>query len=89
MEACAACQSADAPTHRGVALCHGCTLVLLRQLQHPRTGMAKVVRSRSYARACKICGEYADRRLLEHPEWGTICEIDVQEAAELHRIVVQ
>jgi hypothetical protein len=51
--------------------------------------MARMIRARSYAEACELCGEFDDRRILDHREWGRICEVDVYEAAGVHRIPEQ
>lgn len=83
---CRACQHFEAPSERGVYLCQGCTRLLLKQLQNPRLGDARRVRAQSYGQACDLCGEYENRWILAHPEWGRICEVDIREAAELHRV---
>jgi len=86
---CVACEMEEAPTGRGVKLCAGCTRVLLAQLRNASVGEARVIEARSYGQACRLCGEWRDRRILEHPEWGNICEVDVFESAEVHRLELE
>ena len=86
---CAACEVEDAPTERGVLLCRGCTRVLLAQLRNPSVGEARVLRAASYAQCCGLCGEWADRIILEHPRWGNVCDVDITAAAELHGVELQ
>lgn len=83
---CRACRQFEAPIHRGVFLCRDCTRTLMRLLRNPASGMARMIRSSSYAEACDLCGEHENRRILDHPEWGRICEVDVREAAGIHRL---
>ncbi len=83
LELCSACREEPAPTARGVRLCRGCTEVLLRQFEKPLHGDGKVRLARGFAMACRICGEYVNRRVVDHPQWGRICEVDVREAAEI------
>ena len=83
---CKACEQSPAPYDRGVYLCRECTRVLVKVLANPSLGFARVLRVKSYGEACDLCGEYQDRRIIDHPEWGRICEVDVKEAAEIHRL---
>ena len=83
---CKACQQFDAPSERGVFLCAECTRTLLQHLANPHLGVAAVKEGSSYADACSLCGEFRGRRIVHHPEWGRICEVDVREAAEVHRL---
>ena len=83
---CKACRHFDAPSERGVYLCRGCTQLLLKILANPALGLARVIRARSYALACEVCGEHENRRIVNHPEWGRVCEVDVREAADIHRL---
>jgi hypothetical protein len=79
---CKACRGVPAPTGRGVLLCRGCAWLLLRSLEKPAASAARVVRAASYGSGCDLCGEWRDRRIVDHPEWGRICEVDIREAAE-------
>ena len=83
---CVACEIEDAPTERGVLLCAGCTRVLLAQLRNPTVGEARVLRATSYAQRCGLCGEWSGLIMLEHPRWGNVCEVDINAAAEIHRL---
>ncbi|MEW6747094.1 MAG: hypothetical protein AB1486_30530 [Planctomycetota bacterium] len=83
-ELCKVCGHFEAPVERGVRLCEGCTRMLLFELEHEGRGTARVIDGRHYSDACQICGEYRNRRIVTHPEWGKVCEVDVREAAEVH-----
>ena len=83
---CKACRHFEAAGNRGIHLCHGCTRILRDNLNKPSVGVARVVEARHYGEACEVCGEYRDRKILDHPEWGRICEVDVREACEFYEL---
>ena len=84
MTLCQLCADETAPAERGVLICAGCTRLLLRFLENPHYGVAKVITPNGYGQSCGLCGEYRSRRMIVHPEWGRVCEVDVREAAEIH-----
>ena len=81
---CMTCRQFDAPVERGIRICRGCTRLLRQWLANPETSPARRIDAPTYAHACEVCGEYRDRRILLHPEWGRVCEVDVREASEFY-----